>query len=37
MRTINVSQVSEGDMLGNHFWEQRYLPFVTENMKPSTV
>jgi len=37
MRTINVSQVSEADMLVTDYWEQRYLPFVTENMKPSTV
>jgi integrase len=37
MRTINVAQVSEADMLVSTFWEQRYLPFVTENMKPSTV
>jgi integrase len=37
MRTINVSQVSEADMKVTEFWEQRYLPFVTENMKPSTV
>jgi len=25
MRTINVSQVSEVDMLVTDFWEQRYL------------
>jgi integrase len=37
MRTINVSQVSEADMKITDFWEQRYLPFVTENMKPSTL
>jgi integrase len=37
MRTINLSQVSEADMLVTDFCEQRYLPFVTENMKPSTV
>jgi integrase len=37
MRMINVSQVAEADMKVTDFWEQRYLPFVTENMKPSTV
>lgn len=37
MRKVNASQVSEADMLVTDFWEQRYLPFVTENMKPSTV
>ncbi|MGO9433278.1 MAG: tyrosine recombinase XerC [Terracidiphilus sp.] len=37
MRTVNVSQANEEDMLVTDFWEQRYLPFVTENMKPSTV
>jgi hypothetical protein len=37
MRTVNTSQRNEEDMLVNDFWEQRYLPFVTENMKPSTV
>lgn len=37
MRTINVSQVNEADMRVVDFWEQRCLPFVQENMKPSTV
>jgi integrase len=37
MRTVNVSQVNEADMRVVDFWEQRYLPFVQENMKPSTV
>jgi integrase len=37
MRTVNVSQVNEADMKVVDFWEQRYLPFVQENMKPSTV
>jgi hypothetical protein len=37
MRTINVVETSEGDMLVTDFWEQRYLPFVIDNMKPSTV
>jgi integrase len=37
MRTINVAQANEQDMLVTDFWEQRYLPFITENMKPSTV
>lgn len=37
MRTVNVAQVNESDMRVVDFWEQRYLPFVTENMKPSTV
>jgi integrase len=37
MRRVNVRQVNDEDMLVSDFWEQRYLPFVTENMKPSTV
>jgi integrase len=37
MRTINVDQVSEADMLVSDFWDQRYLPFIKENMKTSTV
>lgn len=37
MRTVNVSQTNEADMTVVDFWEQDYLPFVTENMKPSTV
>lgn len=37
MRTINISDVSDADMLVIDFWEQRHLPFVTENMKPSTI
>src|ERR1039458_1304823 len=37
MRTVNVNQANESDMRVTDFWEQRYLPFVQENMKPSTV
>ena len=37
MKTINVVGPDAVDMLVTEFWEQRYLPFVTENMKPSTV
>jgi integrase len=37
MRTVNVDQASEADMLVSDFWEQRYLPFIKENMKASTV
>ena len=37
MLTVNVSQVNEQDMRVTDFWEQRYLPFVQENMKASTV
>jgi integrase len=38
MRTVNTTTGTEAaDMLVTDFWEQRYLPFVTANMKPSTV
>src|SRR6516164_10871229 len=38
MRTVNATTGTEAaDMLVTDFWEQRYLPFVTANMKPSTV
>ncbi len=37
MRTINVDQAREADMLVSDFWDQRYLPFIKENMKASTV
>ncbi len=39
MRTVNAAsgQANEQDMKVTDFWEQHYLPFVQENMKPSTV
>jgi integrase len=39
MRTVNAasSQANEQDMKITDFWEQHYLPFVQENMKPSTL
>jgi integrase len=37
MRKINVAQANEQDMRIVDFWEQRYLPFVQANMKPSTL
>jgi integrase len=37
MGTVNVSQVNEADMRVIDFWEDHYLPFVEQNMKPSTV
>ena len=39
MRTVNAAsgQAHEQDMKVTDFWEQHYLPFVQENMKPSTV
>ena len=37
MRKVNVSQANEQDMRIVDFWEQRYMPFVQTNMKPSTV
>jgi integrase len=37
MRKVNVNQANEQDMRIADFWEQRYLPFVLENMKASTV
>ena len=39
MRTVNAAsgQSNEQDMKVTDFWEQHYLPFVQENMKPSTV
>jgi hypothetical protein len=37
MRTINNDRVEAADMLVTDFWTQRYLPFVTANMKASTV
>jgi hypothetical protein len=32
MRTVNVSQANEADIKVTDFWEQRYLPFVEENL-----
>lgn len=39
MRTVNAAsgQANEQDMKVTDFWEQHYLPFVQENMKPSTA
>lgn len=39
MRTVNAAscQANEQDMKVADFWEQHYMPFVQENMKPSTV
>ncbi|HVO81513.1 MAG TPA: tyrosine-type recombinase/integrase [Terriglobales bacterium] len=37
MRKVNVSQANEEDMRISDFWEQRYLPFAEQNMKPATV
>jgi integrase len=39
MRTVNAAsgQANEQDMRVVDFWEQYYLPFVEQNMKPSTV
>jgi integrase len=37
MRKINVRQANEQDMRIADFWEQRYLPFIQDHMKPSTV
>jgi integrase len=37
MRTINVAQANEQDMAVVDFWEQRYLPFIRQNHKASTV
>src|SRR5256884_307008 len=37
MRRVNVAQANEQDMRIVDFWEQRYLPFVRQNMKPSTL
>jgi hypothetical protein len=37
MRTVNVGQANERDMRVTDFWEQRYLPFLRDQMKPSTV
>jgi integrase len=37
MRTVNVGQANEQDMRVTDFWEQRYLPFLKDQMKPSTV
>jgi integrase len=38
-RTVNAASgpANEQDMKVTDFWEQGYLPFVQENMKPSTV
>src|ERR1039458_8668563 len=39
MRTVNAASglANEQDMQVVDFWQQHYLPFVQENMKPSTV
>lgn len=37
MKTVNVSQVNEADVQVVTFWQKHYLPFVEQNMKPSTV
>ena len=39
MRTVNAAsgQANEQDMRVVDFWKQYYLPFVEQNMKPSTV
>jgi hypothetical protein len=37
MRTVNIGQANEQDMRVTDFWEQRYLPFLRDQMKPSMV
>lgn len=37
MRTVNVGTSDEQDISVADFWEQTYLPFCKENMKPSTI
>jgi len=38
MRTINGSDgVVQQDSTVAEFWEKTYLPFITDNLKPSTV
>ena len=36
MRTINSPTAAPSDLTIADFWERTYLPFITENLKPST-